>query len=30
MAAVGLFYGSTTGNTRKVAKLIQQAFGVVL
>ena len=27
MAAIGLFYGSTTGSTLKVAELIQQAFG---
>jgi flavodoxin I len=27
MAKIGLFYGSTTGNTLKVAELIQQAFG---
>lgn len=27
MANVGLFYGSTTGSTLKVAELIQQAFG---
>ena len=27
MAEIGLFYGSTTGNTLKVAELIQQAFG---
>jgi len=27
MAKIGLFYGSTTGNTLKVAELIQKAFG---
>ncbi len=27
MAKIGLFYGSTTGNTVKVAELIQNAFG---
>ncbi|MCX6245191.1 MAG: flavodoxin [Bacteroidetes bacterium] len=27
MANIGIFYGSTTGNTEKVANLIQQAFG---
>jgi flavodoxin I len=27
MASIGLFYGSTTGSTLKVAELIQQAFG---
>ena len=27
MAKIGLFYGSTTGNTLKVAELIQEAFG---
>lgn len=27
MAKVGIFYGTDTGSTRKVAKLIQQAFG---
>ena len=27
MANIGIFYGSTTGNTEKVAGLIQQAFG---
>ena len=27
MAKIGLFYGSTTGNTLKVAEMIQQAFG---
>ncbi len=27
MAKIGLFYGSTTGNTVKVAELIQKAFG---
>jgi flavodoxin I len=27
MAKIGLFYGSTTGSTLKVAELIQQAFG---
>ena len=26
MAKIGLFYGSTTGNTLKVAELIQEAF----
>ena len=26
MAAIGLFYGSTTGNTLKVAELIQETF----
>lgn len=27
MAKIGLFYGSTTGNTVKAAELIQKAFG---
>lgn len=27
MANIGLFYGSTTGNTLKVAEMIQEAFG---
>jgi len=27
MANIGIFYGSTTGNTEKIANLIQQAFG---
>ena len=27
MATIGVFYGSTTGNTLKVAELIQKAFG---
>ena len=27
MAKIGIFYGSTTGNTEKVADLIRQAFG---
>ena len=27
MAKIGLFYGSTTGSTLKVAELIQKAFG---
>jgi flavodoxin I len=27
MANIGIFYGSTTGNTEKVANLILQAFG---
>jgi flavodoxin I len=27
MAKIGLFYGSTTGNTLKVAELIHEAFG---
>jgi flavodoxin I len=27
MANIGIFYGSTTGNTEKVADLIRQAFG---
>ena len=27
MATIGVFYGSTTGNTLKVAELIQEAFG---
>jgi flavodoxin I len=27
MTKIGLFYGSTTGNTLKVAELIQKAFG---
>ena len=27
MANIGIFYGSTTGNTEKVATLIRQAFG---
>lgn len=27
MAKIGLFYGSTTGNTLKVAELIQKSFG---
>jgi flavodoxin I len=27
MARVGVFYGSTTGNTLKVAEMIQEAFG---
>jgi flavodoxin I len=27
MANIGIFYGSTTGNTEKVAGLIRQAFG---
>lgn len=27
MAKIGLFYGSTTGNTLKVAELIREAFG---
>ena len=27
MAKIGLFYGSTTGNTVKVAEMIQKAFG---
>jgi len=27
MAKIGIFYGSTTGNTVKVAELIQNAFG---
>jgi flavodoxin I len=27
MARIGIFYGSTTGNTEKVADLIRQAFG---
>jgi flavodoxin I len=27
MANIGIFYGSTTGNTEKVANLIQKAFG---
>lgn len=27
MAKIGLFYGSTTGNTLKVAELIRKAFG---
>ncbi len=27
MANIGIFYGSTTGNTEKVANLIHQAFG---
>ena len=27
MAKIGLFYGSTTGNTLKIAEQIQQAFG---
>jgi flavodoxin I len=29
MAKIGLFYGSTTGSTLRVAELIQQAFGPV-
>jgi len=29
MAKIGIFYGSTTGNTEKVADLIHQAFGNV-
>jgi len=27
MQKIGLFYGSTTGNTLKVAELVQEAFG---
>ena len=27
MANIGIFYGSTTGNTEKVANLIREAFG---
>ena len=27
MANIGIFYGSTTGNTEKVANLIRKAFG---
>ena len=27
MAAIGIFYGSTTGNTEKIAEMIRNEFG---